>query len=143
MSWVDLFKLAFSVKCFKSCNCSSFFFGFGMDTYRWAEGFQSQWRRHLKRGCCFSCYFPLFLPSGEEQDYLGGKNFIGYKQMGFGLVAKTGYIGFGVGWEGKISHVQNVASVAGLGLFFFFQAYFPLPFSFKIGFAGLDLLGLD
>lgn len=27
VSWVDLFKLAFSVKCFKSCNSSFFFPG--------------------------------------------------------------------------------------------------------------------
>lgn len=31
------------------------------------RGFQSQRRRHLKRGCCFSCYFPsFFLPAKSE-----------------------------------------------------------------------------
>lgn len=94
-----------------------FFSGFGMDTYRGQRGFQSQRRRHLKRGCCFSCYFPLFfLPAKsktiwEEELYWVQAN-------GVRVGCKAGYIGFGVGWEGKISHVQNVASVAGLGLIF-------------------------
>lgn len=66
VSWVDLFKLAFFL-CFKSCNCSSFFSGLVWIPTGGQRGFQSQRRRHLKRGCCFSCYFPLFfLPAKSK-----------------------------------------------------------------------------
>lgn len=64
--------------------------------------------------------------------------------MGFGLVAKTGYIGFGVGWEGKISHVQNVASVAGLGLFFFSSLFsFALLLQNRLRWTGSSWTGLN
>lgn len=109
-----------------------------MDTYRWAEGFQSQRRRHLKRGCCFSCYFPLFLPSGEEQDYLGGRTLLG--------TSKWGSVGCkdGVYWIWGGLGGQNIARTkcgigCGVGSDFFFPFFhFHFPF-FKIGFAGIFL----
>lgn len=109
-----------------------------MDTYRWAEGFQSQRRRHLKRGCCFSCYFPLFLPSGEEQDYLGGRTLLGTSKWG-SVGCKDGvyWIWGGLGGQNIARTKCGIGCGVGSGFFFLFFLS-PFPF-FKIGFAGIFL----
>jgi hypothetical protein len=94
-----------------------------MDTYRWADGVSVTMAKAFKRGF-FSCYFPLFLPSDEEQDYLGGRTLLGISKWGLGCSQKMGHIGFGVGRGQNIARTKcgigcGVGSV-------FFLSFFPL-----------------
>lgn len=143
MSWVDLFKLAFSVKCFKSCNCSSFFFRVWYGYLQVGRGVSVTMAKASKKGLLF---FPViflcfFLPAKSKTIW---------EEKLYWVQANGVWVGCkdGVYWIWGGLGGQNIARTkcgigCGVGSVFFFQAYFPLPFSFKIGFAGLDLLGLD
>lgn len=74
----------------------------------------------------------MYLPSGEEQEFLGGRTLLGTSNWGLGCSQKMGYIGFGVGWGAKYRtykmwHGCGVGSV--FFLFFFLFLSFFLFFS--------------
>lgn len=89
------------VECFKSCNCS-FLFSFRVGVWIPTGGQRvfSHNGEGIKKGLFF-LLFPLFLPSGEEQEFLGGRTLLGTSKWGLGCSQKMGYIGFGVGWGAK------------------------------------------
>lgn len=102
VSWVDLFKLAFSVKCFKSCNCSSFFFRVWYGYLQVGRGVSVTTAKASKKGLLFFLLFSFVSSFRRRARLSGRKNFIGYKQMGFGWLQRRGILD--LGWVGRAKY---------------------------------------
>lgn len=112
-----------------------------MDTYRWAEGVSVTTAKAFKKGLLFFLLFSFVSSFWRRARLSGRKNFIGYKQMGFGLFAKDGVYWIWGGLGAKYRTYKMWHRLWGWVCFFsfLFVSFFP---SFKIDFAGIfsDLL---
>lgn len=68
-----------------------------MDTYRWAEGVSVTTAKASKKGLFFLLF--SFVPSGEEQDYLGGRTLLGTSKWGLGCKDGVYWIWGGLGGQ--------------------------------------------
>lgn len=140
VSWEDLFKLAFC--CVLSLVIVHFFlfsFGLGMDTYRWAEGVSVTTAKAFKKGLLFFLLFSFVSSFRRRARLSGRKNFIGYKQMGFGLFAKDGAYWI---WGGLGQNIARTKCGIGCGVgSVFFPFSFPFPFPTKSTSLGFSWIG--
>lgn len=99
-----------------------------MDTYRWAEGVSVTTAKAFKKGLLFFLLFSFVSSFRRRARLSGRKNFIGYKQMGFGLFAKDGVYWIWGGLGAKYRTYKMWHRLWGWVCFFFlsFRFFFSL-----------------